>query len=65
MGKPFNGLDLNVRSNLSSISGGIVFFSADPLSNMTVTFDTKEEAIAFAVEHGKYFANSACFMFCK
>jgi len=33
---------------------------------MTVTFDTKEEAIAFAVEHGKYLANVARnnIMFC-
>ncbi|XP_065912330.1 NADH dehydrogenase [ubiquinone] iron-sulfur protein 4, mitochondrial-like [Dysidea avara] len=26
--------------------------TADPLSNMTVSFDTKEEAVAFAIEHG-------------
>jgi len=31
---------------------------------MTVTFDTKEEAIAFAVEHGMYFASViACNVF--
>ena len=28
--------------------------SADPLSNMSVSFDSKEEAIAFAVKSGKY-----------
>ncbi len=27
--------------------------SADPLSNMTVEFDSKEEAIAYAVRSGK------------
>ena len=28
-------------------------FSADPLSNMLLQFDTKEEAIAFAVRNGE------------
>ncbi len=28
-------------------------FSADPLSNMLLQFDTKEEAIGFAVRNGK------------
>ena len=28
--------------------------SADPLSNLSVSFDSKEEAIAFAVKSGKY-----------
>jgi len=27
-------------------------YSADPLSNMSVSFDSKEEAIAFAVKNG-------------
>lgn len=30
----------------------IFYFSGDPLSNMSLTFDTKEEAIAFAVKSG-------------
>ena len=28
--------------------------SADPLSNLSVSFDSKEEAIAFAVKSGKF-----------
>ena len=28
--------------------------SADPLSNMSVSFDSMEEAIAYAVKNGKY-----------
>ena len=27
--------------------------SGDPLSNMSISFDTKEEAIAYAVKSGK------------
>ena len=57
MGKSINRLDLNVRHNQYNISVGIVSFSADPLSNMTVSFDTKEEAVAFAIEHGSYLAD--------
>ena len=28
--------------------------SGDPLSNITMSFNTKEEAIAFAVKNGRY-----------
>ena len=31
---------------------GFLSCSADPLSNTSLTFDTKEEAIAFAVKNG-------------
>ena len=31
-----------------------LFSSADPLSNLSVSFDSKEEAIAFAVKSGKF-----------
>lgn len=29
-----------------------LFYSGDPLSNMVLTFDTMEEAIAYAVKNG-------------
>lgn len=32
---------------------GILSFRADPLSNMVLTFSTKEDAIAFAEKNGK------------
>ena len=32
--------------------------SADPLSNLSVSFDSKEEAIAFAVKSGKFIITS-------
>ena len=31
-----------------------IFCSADPLSNVSLEFDTMEEAIAYAVKNGKY-----------
>ena len=34
-------------------------YSADPLSNFSLTFDTKEEAIAYAVKNGKLLSNTA------
>ncbi len=30
------------------------YLSADPLSNLSLTFDSKEEAIAYAVKNGMY-----------
>lgn len=54
MGKPIDGLGLNVRdyhhNNIKTFS--LIINSADPLSNVTLSFDTKEDAIAFATEYG-------------
>ena len=34
----------------------VLFYSSgDPLSNMVLTFDTKEEAIAYAVKNGTWY----------
>jgi len=36
----------------------VVSFSADPLSNMTLSFDTKEDAIVYATEYGNLLSTS-------
>ena len=44
------------QSNISTCHYNrcVHFYSGDPLSNMSLTFDSKEEAIAFAVKSGKF-----------
>lgn len=39
----------------STITCTLFFSSGDPLSNMVLTFDSKEEAIAYAVRNGKHY----------
>lgn len=67
LGEPADGLGVNVRgsdheiliifgsNNVSIIWLNAFFlsFSADPLSNMMLTFSSKEDAVAFAEKNGK------------
>ena len=55
MGKPLDGMDIKVMLGDTELRTSLIIYtvcSGDPLSNMSLTFDTKEEAIAYAVKNG-------------
>lgn len=45
---------LHFEKFITTVTEMIVFYRADPLSNMLLSFSTKEEAIAFAEKNGMY-----------
>lgn len=55
MGESSHGLDIKVTLTLIQIFTINDYFhiSADPLANISLHFDTKNEAVAFAVKNGE------------
>ena len=55
MGESSHGLDIKVTLTLIQIFAISDYFhiSADPLANLSLHFDTKNEAVAFAVKNGE------------
>ncbi len=53
MGEPTHGLGLEVSTSVNTVRPSFLpFYSADPLSSLSMEFDSKEEAIAYAAKNG-------------
>lgn len=49
----YTGREVHTYISMSLATFFLPPFSADPLSNMSLVFDTKEEAVAYAVKNGQ------------